>query len=109
MLLQTGQLLSNVGTQSTAIAYPLLVLALTHSPADAGIVASIRSLRQLLWMLPAGLAPDHWSRRRLMIGADGLRLVALAALGAAVLTQHAALWAVALVALGEGGGAAAVF
>src|SRR2546421_259958 len=54
MLLQTGQLLSNVGTQSTAIAYPLLVLALTHSPADAGIVASIRSLGQLPWVQLAG-------------------------------------------------------
>src|SRR5438309_2452130 len=106
MLLQAGQLLSNVGTQSTAIAYPLLVLALTRSAADAGIVASVRSLGQLLWMLPAGLAADHWSRRRLMIGADGIRLAALAALGAAVLTQHVALWAIALVALVEGSGAA---
>ena len=106
VLLQTGQLLSNVGTQSTAIAYPLLVLALTRSAADAGIVASTRSLGQVLWMLPAGLAADRRSRRRLMIGADGLRLAALAALGAAVLTHHVALWAIALVAFVEGSGSA---
>ena len=43
VLLQTGQLLSNAGTQSASIAYPLLVLALTHSAADAGIVAFGRS------------------------------------------------------------------
>ena len=106
VLLQTGQLLSNVGTQSTAIAYSLLVLALTRSAADAGIVASTRSLGQVLWMLPAGLAADRRSRRRLMIGADGLRLAALAALGAAVLTHHVALWAIALVAFVEGSGSA---
>jgi hypothetical protein len=33
MLLQIGQLLSSAGTSSTSIAFPLLVLALTHSPA----------------------------------------------------------------------------
>jgi hypothetical protein len=106
VLLQTGQLLSNVGTQSTAIAYPLLVLALTHSAADAGVVAFTRSLAQVLWILPAGLAADHWPRRALMIAADGLRLVAVAALGAAVLNHHIAFWAIALVAFVEGSGAA---
>jgi hypothetical protein len=39
VLLQSGQLLSSVGSESTAIAYPLLTLALTHSPAKAGLVA----------------------------------------------------------------------
>jgi len=33
ILLQIGQLLSNVGTQATSIAYPLLVLAVDHSAA----------------------------------------------------------------------------
>jgi hypothetical protein len=32
MLLQAGQMLSNLGTSTTLIAYPLLVLAITHSP-----------------------------------------------------------------------------
>jgi len=40
VLLQTGQLLSSVGTQSTSIAYPLLVLGVTHSAAKTGIVRS---------------------------------------------------------------------
>jgi hypothetical protein len=44
VLLQIGQLLSNVGTQSTAIAYPLLVLAVTDSPAKAGLVSFARML-----------------------------------------------------------------
>jgi hypothetical protein len=38
VLLLTGRLLSTLGSQVTAIAYPLLVLAVTHSPAKAGIV-----------------------------------------------------------------------
>src|SRR5205823_13398778 len=44
VLLQGGQLLSNVGTQLTSIAYPLLVLAVTHSAAKAGIVGFARSI-----------------------------------------------------------------
>jgi len=38
VLLQTGQLLSQLGTSSSSIAFPLLVLAVTGSPAKAGLV-----------------------------------------------------------------------
>jgi MFS family permease len=63
VLLQAGRLLSNAGTQSTTIAYPLLVLALTHSPAKAGIVSFARSLPFALLALPAGVAADRWNRK----------------------------------------------
>ena len=106
VLLQTGQLLSNAGTQSASIAYPLLVLALTHSAADAGIVAFVRSAAQVLSTLPAGLAADRWPRKQLMISADGVRLAAVAALGAAVLHHSVGLWAIALAAFIEGSGTA---
>lgn len=36
VLLQVGQALSTIGSTSTQIAYPLLILAITHSPATAG-------------------------------------------------------------------------
>ena len=48
LLLQAGELLSATGSQSTAIAYPLLVLALTHSPAKAGIVGFARVVPRTL-------------------------------------------------------------
>ena len=66
LLLQAGLLLSSAGSQMTSIAYPLLVLALTGSPAKAGVVAFVRLLAMSLFALPAGLAADHWQRRRLM-------------------------------------------
>ena len=44
LLLQSGLLLSSAGSQMTAIAYPLLVLALTGSAAKAGVVAFVRLL-----------------------------------------------------------------
>jgi hypothetical protein len=106
MLLQIGQLLSNVGTQLTAIAYPLLVLAMTGSAAKAGVVVFARTLPLALFALPAGLAADHWSRRRLMIAADGVRVLAIGGLAGAILFDRASFWAVAFVAFVEGGGTA---
>src|SRR5439155_23334397 len=76
VLLQGGQLFSNVGSQTTQIAYPLLVLALTHSPAKAGIVAFARALPLWILALPAGLAADRYSRKMLMLAADALRAAA---------------------------------
>ncbi|HEX2160021.1 MAG TPA: MFS transporter, partial [Actinomycetes bacterium] len=73
LLLQAGQLLSGVGTQSGLIAYPLLVLALTGSAAKAGLVAFARALSSTVLALPAGVVADRWDRRRLMIAADVIR------------------------------------
>jgi MFS family permease len=109
MLLQMGQLLSNAGTSSTAIAFPLLVLAVTHSPAKAGIVAFARSLPSVLFALPAGLAADHWSRRRLMIVADVVRVLAIGSLAATILLGRIAFWEIVAVAFVEGSGAAVFF
>jgi MFS family permease len=106
VLLQGGQLLSNVGTQITQIAYPLLVLALTHSPAKAGIVAFARALPLWIFALPAGLAADRLSRKRLMILSDVLRTAIVTALGVAVLVHRVAYWEIAVVAFVEGAGAA---
>jgi hypothetical protein len=106
MLLQAGQLLSHFGSQTSSIAYPLLVLATTHSPAKAGVVGFVRYLANALFSLPAGVAADRWSRRRLMIAADGVRLVALGGLVALILLDTAAFWSIAFVAFVEGSGGA---
>ena len=104
MLLQAGQLLSSAGTQLTSVAYPLLVLALTGSPAQAGVVAFARSLPQALFALPAGIAADRWSRKRLMVTADFMRVLALGTLALAVLEGEPAVWTIAAVGFVEGTG-----
>ena len=55
MLLQTGQLLSNIGTRLTSLAYPLLVLALTGSAAMAGFVLFARTIPHALSHCPRAL------------------------------------------------------
>ena len=104
VLLQAGRLFSSLGTQSTSIAYPLLVLAVTHSAAKAGIVGFARSLPTLMWALPAGLAADQVSRKRLMIAADLLGLAAVGSLGAMVLTHLVTFWIIPVIAFAEGTG-----
>ena len=105
-LLQGGQLLSNFGTQSTQIAYPLLVLALTHSPAKAGFVAFARALPMWLFALPSGFLADRFSRKRLMIASDLMRAAAVATLGALIVMHQVAFWNIPVVAFVEGAGAA---
>jgi hypothetical protein len=44
MVLWSSQVVSTVGSRVSSIAYPLLVLALTHSPAKAGVVGFAQTL-----------------------------------------------------------------
>jgi MFS family permease len=104
LLLEAGRFLSSVGSSLSSIAYPLLVLALTHSPAKAGIVAFARTIPQPLLSLIAGAAGDRGNRKRQMLIADGARAVALATLGTLVLAGEASWWLVAIVGLVEGVG-----
>src|SRR5918999_1518584 len=92
LLYEWGRLLSSSGSQITAIAYPLLALALTGSPARAGIVGFASLLPYAVFSLPSGLAADRWNRKRLMIAADMVRLVVLAALAGTIALDQAAFW-----------------
>jgi MFS family permease len=102
MLLQTGQLLSNLGTQLTVIAFPLLVLALTGSATQAGFVAFARFLPRALLALPAGMLADHWNRKWLMVGSDAVRVAAVGTLATIVALDVADVWSIALVAFVDG-------
>jgi MFS family permease len=95
-LLWIGQILSDLGSQMGWLAYPLLVLALTHSAVIAGAVGTAASGAAFLVRLPAGALADRLDRRRAMIACDGARAVALAVL-AALVAIHAVVWPVVLV------------
>ncbi|MGH2411013.1 MAG: MFS transporter, partial [Chloroflexota bacterium] len=73
MLLWAGQLVSSVGGGVSGLAFPLLVLALTGSPADAGFAGLLSGLPYLIFSLPAGALVDRWDRKRVMIICDSCR------------------------------------
>lgn len=88
MLLWTGQLVSQLGSGVSSIAYPLLILALTHSPAKAGFTAALATVPYLIFSLPAGALIDRWNRKTVMILCDAGRGLALGSIPVAALLGH---------------------
>jgi len=80
LLLWSGQGISSIGTQVSQLAFPLLVLALTHSPAQAGFAGALRALPYLILSLPAGALIDRWDRKRVMILCDTGRAISMASI-----------------------------
>jgi MFS family permease len=103
VLLQAGQLLSATGTQASALAYPLLVLALTHSPAKAGIVGAVRIIPFAGFALLAGVAADRWNRKRLMLTADAIQFFSIATLALLIGLDTIPFAVIAIIAFVEGG------
>ncbi len=102
MLLWSGQLVSSLGTQVSQLAFPLLVLAITHSAAQAGIVAALRGLPFALLCLPAGALVDRWDRKKVMLLCDTGRAIALGSVPVAFWLNHLTIIQLCLVALVEG-------
>ncbi len=102
LLLWSGQSISTLGTGVSRFALPLLVLALSHSPALAGLVAAARQAPYLLFSLPAGALIDRWDRKRVMIRCDVARWLALGSVPLAFALGHLTLAQVFLVAFVEG-------
>jgi predicted MFS family arabinose efflux permease len=84
------------------IAYPLLVLAMTGSPATAGLVGFLGTLPYILFQLPAGAVMDRVNRRRLMIACDVIRLLALGSIPLLAWLGRLTLVQVTIVAFVEG-------
>src|SRR5580765_6141519 len=70
LLLWSGQAISDIGGAVSELAFPLLVLAVTHSPAQAGFVAALRALPATLFSLFAGVLVDRWNRKLVMLVCD---------------------------------------
>ncbi len=77
-LLWCAQVVSTLGSHAVGIVVPLLILALTQSPAAVGLAGALGVIPYLLLVLPVGALIDRWDRRRVMMVANlGAALVAL--------------------------------
>jgi MFS family permease len=107
-MLWIGQVVSDTGTNAAFIAYPLLILALTHSAALAGVVGTVRLVVQIVLGLPGGALTDRFDRRLTMITCDTIRAVVLALL-VALVVLHVVTWPVVMVVSVIDGGANVLF
>lgn len=97
--LWSAQALSEIGFSASTIAFPLLVLALTGSPAKAGLVMGADAAAQLVAGLPAGALADRWSRKRIMLCCEAAQAVAAASLVVTLVLHVATIAQIVLVAV----------
>jgi MFS family permease len=102
LLLWFGQTISSIGSGVSELAFPLLVLALTHSPARAGFASALRTLPYFIFTLPGGALIDRWNRKRVMILCDAGRAISLASIPVALVLGHLTIVQLYLVSLIEG-------
>src|SRR6266496_4543766 len=102
LLLISGQAVSSVGSQVSLVAFPLLILALTNSPAQTGLMTALRGLPFALFCLPAGALIDRWDRKCVMILCDIGRALALGSIPLAFALGHLTLAQLYIVSLIEG-------
>jgi MFS family permease len=84
-LLWGSQALTEFGINASTIALPLLVLALTGSPAATGLVLGTSAAAQLLVGLPAGALVDRWNHKKVMLCCEAGQAIAAASLVVALL------------------------
>jgi MFS family permease len=96
----TGQTISLVGTWMQMIAQGWLVLELTGSAFDVGMVTTLGTLPILLFTLYGGVVADRVDKRRFIMILQGIMMVEAAALAgltlSGVVTVHW-VWALALI------------
>src|SRR5690242_18990942 len=102
VLLQLGQGFSTAGSSAKAVAYRLLVLALTHCPARAGVVRFANIAPYALFGLFAGVAADRMNRKLVMLAAEGERVIAIGSLVGVLAVHHLTFAQIAIVAFVEG-------
>jgi MFS family permease len=94
-----GQMLSFMGTWMQTIGQAWLVLSLTHSGLQLGIVGALQSLPILLFSLFGGVFADRWPKRRVLLATQSVAMVQAGILWTLVATGAIQLWHLYVLAL----------
>jgi len=90
------------GSRIAVFAVSLFIVALTGSPALAGLLSALSTLPSVVLSLPAGALVDRWNRKWVMIVCDSGRAIALLSIPVAAALGHLAIRHLALAILLEG-------
>ncbi|MFE5736800.1 MFS transporter [Streptomyces celluloflavus] len=97
-LLWMGRAFTDAGFNASLLTFPLLVLAVTGSPAQAGLVTGVNSAAQLIAGVPAGTLLDRWNRRTVMLCCEVARTAALGLLVWSIWRDTVQVWHMLVVA-----------
>ena len=105
-ILWTGMTISLIGDGITLVAIAWQVYELSNLPTALGITMMAMSIPHVLLLLFGGAVSDRLDRRRIMLGADIVRGVALMVMGVLSLTSTLEIWHMAVIAAFYGAGSA---
>lgn len=94
-----GQLISLTGSDMQSIGQTWLVLELTHSALQLGLVGALQALPVLLFSLVGGVLADRWPKRRVLLCTRSAAMIQALLLWALVATGTVQLWHVYVLAL----------
>jgi MFS family permease len=94
-----GQAISLIGTWMQTIAQSFLVLHLTGSAVDVGLVVALQTLPVLLLGPYAGVVADRVDKRKMMIGLQSLMGLQALVFAVLTLTNVITLWQIAVLAV----------
>jgi MFS family permease len=87
-----GQMISLMGTYMQTIGQVWLVLNLTHSAWQLGLVGALQSLPILLFSIFGGVLADRWPKRRVLLVTQAAAMIQALLLWALIATGTIQLW-----------------
>src|SRR6266704_1551851 len=87
-----GQMISLIGSYMQTIGQAWLVLELTHSAWQLGLVGALQSLPVLLFSLFGGVFADRWPKRRVLLLTQTAAMIQALLLWALIATGTIQLW-----------------
>jgi len=94
-----GQLISLMGTSMQIIGQAWLVLELTHSAWQLGLVGALQSLPVLLFSIFGGIFADRWPKRRVLLVTQAAAMIQALLLWALIATGTIQLWHIYVLAM----------
>jgi len=105
-LLWAGMGISLLGDGIFFVALPWQVYQLSNAATALSVVGIAMSLPHIVLLLVGGVVSDRFDRRRVMMAADAIRGLAVAALGILSISGSIRLWHLMVIAAGFGAGTA---
>lgn len=102
-LLFSGQLVSTLGTQLTAVAVPYQVYQITHSSLDVGLVSLAQLIPLVVFSMVGGVLADTHDRRRVLVVTELLMAATSTGLAVNGGLGHPELWPLFVLTAVSGG------